>query len=72
MCRSIKLLRTYDEPATAQEFDEAALPFMRKISDFRKPAQLNEDAFNRAVSEISVFSQRLPDQLRVPSHPAGR
>lgn len=72
MCRSIKRLRTYDEPATLQEFDEAALQFVRKISGFRKPAQLNEDAFNRAVAEISVVSQRLLDELRVPARPAGR
>jgi hypothetical protein len=38
MCRSIKRLRTYDEPATLLEFDEAALQFVRKISGFRKPA----------------------------------
>ncbi len=67
MCRSIKRLRTYDEPATEQEFDEAALQFVRKISGFRKPAAVNEDAFNRAVDEISVVSQRLLSELKVPA-----
>lgn len=72
MCRSIKRLRTYDEPATTQEFDEAALQFVRKISGFRKPAKANEDAFNRAVEEISAVSQRLLSELKVPARPAAR
>ena len=69
MCRSIKRLRTYDEPATEQEFDEAALQFVRKISGFRKPAAKNEEAFNRAVEEISAVSQRLLSELEVPARP---
>jgi len=69
MCRSIKRLRTYDEPATVQEFDEAALQFVRKISGFRKPAAKNEAAFNRAIEEISVVSQRLLAELQVPARP---
>lgn len=72
MCRSIKRLRTYDEPATLQEFDEAALQFVRKISGFRKPAKANEDSFNRAVAEISLVSQRLLDELKVPARPVAR
>ena len=72
MCRSIKRLRTYDEPATVKEFDEAALQFVRKISGFRKPAQANEAAFNRAVAEISLVSQRLLDDLEVPARPVAR
>lgn len=70
MCRSIKRLRTYDEPATEQEFDEAALQFVRKISGFRKPAAVNEEVFNRAVEEISVISQRLLSELKVPARRA--
>ena len=70
MCRSIKRLRTYDEPATLLEFDEAALQFVRKISGFRKPAQVNEDAFNRAVDDISAISQRLLSELKVPARRA--
>ena len=72
MCRSIKRLRTYDEPATVQEFDEAALQFVRKISGFRKPAAKNEAAFNRAVEEISAVSQRLLAELQVPARPASK
>jgi hypothetical protein len=72
MCRSIKRLREYDEPATEQEFDEAALQFVRKISGFRKPAARNEEAFNRAVEEISAVSQRLLSELVVPARPAAK
>jgi hypothetical protein len=72
MCRSIKRLREYDEPATVQEFDEAALQFVRKISGFRKPAARNEEAFHRAVEEISAVSQRLLSELQVPGRPASK
>ncbi len=69
MCRSIKRLRSYDEPAAMQEFDEAALQFVRKISGFRKPAQVNEEAFERAIAEISAVSRRLLGELKLPARP---
>jgi hypothetical protein len=66
MCRSIKTLRDAEQvTATDQEVYEAALQFVRKISGYRKPAQRNEDAFNRAVEEISASSRRLLDDLVV-------
>ncbi len=70
MCRSIKRLRTWEQPATPDEFDEAALQFVRKISGFRQPARVNEAAFNRAVREISSLSQRLFVELKLPARPA--
>lgn len=66
MCRSIKTLRDSEQvTATDQEVYEAALQFVRKISGYRKPATRNEDAFNRAVEEISASSRRLLDDLVV-------
>ncbi len=66
MCRSIKTLRDSEQvTATDQEVYEAALQFVRKISGYRKPAQRNEDAFERAVDEISASSRRLLDDLVV-------
>jgi hypothetical protein len=66
MCRSIKTLRDSEKvTATDQEVYEAALQFVRKISGYRKPATRNEDAFNRAVEEISASSRKLLDELLV-------
>lgn len=70
MCRSIKVLRRPDEFATQQEIDGAALQFVRKISGFHKPSMANQKAFDQAVREIAVASQRLLDA--VAAKPAGR
>jgi len=65
MCRSIKTLRRPDMPATDEELRAAALQFVRKISGYRKPSRANEEAFNRAVNEISLTSKALLDSLVV-------
>ena len=59
MCRSIKTLRRADTPATGEEVSAAALQFVRKVSGYRKPSRANEEAFNAAVDEIAVASERL-------------
>jgi hypothetical protein len=63
MCRSIKTLRRQDAPATAEEVQAAALQFVRKVSGYRHPSQRNHEAFDAAVAEIALASQRLLDQL---------
>jgi len=63
MCRSIKRLRTPEGPASQEEIDEAALQFVRKVSGYRKPSSANEEAFERAVAEISDASKRLLESL---------
>lgn len=65
MCRSIKQLRLPDRAATEDEFDAAALQFVRKVSGYRKPSQANQRAFDRAVREISRSSRRLLDSIAV-------
>jgi hypothetical protein len=59
MCRSIKVLRRPDEPATTSDLNQAALQFVRKISGFNKPSRVNQEAFDRAVMEIAQTSRRL-------------
>jgi hypothetical protein len=59
MCRSIKVLRRADPPATDDDIEAAALQFVRKISGFQRPSMKNEVAFNAAVREISEVSERL-------------
>lgn len=63
MCRSIKVLRRPEEPATADEVSQAALQFVRKISGYNKPSKVNQEAFDKAVREIAEASQRLLDQV---------
>ncbi|MEO8324058.1 MAG: DUF2277 domain-containing protein [Actinomycetota bacterium] len=67
MCRSIKVLRDYENPPADEDVEAAALQFVRKISGFRKPSRANEDAFNRAVDEITEASRSLLDSL-TPTH----
>jgi hypothetical protein len=63
MCRSIKTLRRADEEATDDEIAAAALQFVRKVSGYRKPSRMNEEAFDAAVDEIAEASRRLLDSL---------
>lgn len=67
MCRSIKVLRDYENPPADEDVEAAALQFVRKISGFRKPSMANEDAFNRAVDKITEASRSLLDSL-TPTH----
>ena len=67
MCRSIKTLRSADEPPTSDEIDAAALQFVRKVSGFRAPSQANKETFDRAVTEVADATRRLLDDLVVRS-----
>jgi hypothetical protein len=67
MCRSIKVLRRPEEPATREEISAAALQFVRKVSGYRKPSRANEGAFDRSVVEIAESVEKLLDQI---GHPA--
>ena len=64
MCRSIKPLRLPDRKATEQEITEAALQYVRKVSGYRKPSRLNQEAFDVAIAEIAQATEKLLDQLQ--------
>lgn len=66
MCRSIKTLRNTEIPATDEEIRAAALQFVRKVSGYRKPSRVNEEAFERAVDEVARATQNLLDGLKQP------
>jgi hypothetical protein len=72
MCRNIKTLFNFEPPATEQEIRASALQFVRKLSGFNKPSQVNEDAFNRAVVEITAAASRLIFALETSSEPRNR
>lgn len=63
MCRSIKTLRHADVVATDEEIRAAARQFVRKVSGFSKPTARHEAAFEAAVDEITVASQKLLDAV---------
>jgi hypothetical protein len=69
MCRNIKPLFNFDPPVTDDEVRAASLQFVRKISGFTKPSKTNEEAFDRAIDEVSAAARRLMDSL-VTSAPA--
>jgi hypothetical protein len=70
MCRSIKVLRVKGQRPTEDEVTAAALQFVRKISGFRKPSRANQEAFDRAVSEIAQSSKRLLEGMVGVEQPA--
>ena len=67
MCRSIKVLRDYENPPSDVEIEAAALQFVRKISGFRTPSKVNQAAFDRAVAEVTEVSARLLRSLEPSS-----
>jgi hypothetical protein len=70
MCRSIKTLRHADVIATDEEIRAAARQFVRKVSGFSKPTSRHQPAFEDAVDEIALASQRLLDRIatNLPGH----
>lgn len=77
MCRSIVVLRG-DEPATPVEVEAAARQYVRKVSGAREPSKQNEEAFERAVREVTESTARLlgswsvPKGARPPAMPRSR
>jgi hypothetical protein len=69
MCRNIRTLHNFEPPATEEEVRSAALQYVRKISGSTKPSKANEEAFERAVDEVTAVSSRLLAEL-VTSAPA--
>ncbi|MCH2518612.1 MAG: DUF2277 domain-containing protein [Dehalococcoidia bacterium] len=59
MCRSIKVLRSADSQPDESEVRAAALQFVRKISGYRHPSQVNTAVFEAAVEEITAVSRTL-------------
>jgi hypothetical protein len=72
MCRNIKPLFNFEPPANDDEIRAASLQFVRKISGFNKPSQVNQEAFDRAVEEIAHVSQHLLAALETSAPPKDR
>jgi hypothetical protein len=59
MCRNIKTLHNFAPRATEEEIRGSSLQFVRKLSGFTRPSKTNEDAFNRAVDQVTLAAQEL-------------
>jgi len=72
MCRNIHTLYNYEPPATEEEIQGAALQYVRKVSGYTKPSQANEEAFARAVDEVTEATARLLGSLVTTAAPRDR
>jgi hypothetical protein len=72
MCRNIKTLANFEPPATADEIGASALQFVRKLSGMNKPSRANEEAFQRAVEEVTAAAERLIRSLSINAPPRDR
>ncbi len=72
MCRNIRQLHNFEPPASEHEVRDAALQYVRKIAGTSKPSKLNEEAFNRAVDEISHATYHLLEHLTTTAPPKNR
>jgi len=72
MCRNIRPLFNFDPPATDDEIRAAALQYVRKISGFTKPSQVNQAAFDAAVDEVARVSAHLIATLETNAAPKNR
>lgn len=72
MCRSIKTLFNYDPPVTDEEIYASSLQYIRKVSGYRKPSQVNQVAFDRAVEDVALITKQLVDSLVTNAPPRDR
>lgn len=72
MCRNIRTLHNFSPPATDDEVRASALQFVRKLSGTNKPSKANEEAFNRAVDEVTHAARQLLDSLVTTAPPRDR
>jgi len=72
MCRNIKTLFNFEPPATDDEVRDASLQFVRKLSEFTKPSKANEEAFERAVEQVTAAARTLIDSLVTTADPRDR
>ena len=72
MCRNIKILYNFEPPTTEDEVRAAALQYVRKIAGTTKPSKANEEAFNRAVEQVTQAATELLDSLVTTAPPRDR
>lgn len=71
MCRNITTLRGLEPAATAEEIEAGARQYVRKITGVQKTSTVTEEAFERAVAEITAISTRVLGELPPRKQPPG-
>ncbi|HVW90699.1 MAG TPA: DUF2277 domain-containing protein [Gaiellaceae bacterium] len=72
MCRNIRILYNFSPPTSEDEVEAAALQYVRKVSGMTKPSKANEEAFARAVAEVTAVTSRLLGELVTTAPPRDR
>jgi hypothetical protein len=72
MCRNIKTLHNFAPPATDDEIRASALQFVRKLSGYTHPSETNQEAFDRAVDQVTKAAHDLLASLITAAPPRGR
>ena len=72
MCRNIRTLHNFEPPATAEEVRAAAVQYVRKVSGTTRPSRANQEAFDRAVDEVTAATARLLEGLSTSAPPRDR
>ncbi len=72
MCRNIRTLHNFEPPASEDEVHDAALQYVRKISGSTKPSKANQEAFDRAVEEVTAATRTLLEGLTSSAPPKDR
>lgn len=72
MCRNIKTLYNFDPPATDEEIRAAATQFVRKLSGFTRPSQVNRAAFERGIDDVAHAAHHLLAALVTAAEPRDR
>ncbi len=72
MCRNIKTLYNFDPPTTQEEIHAASVQFVRKISGFTKPSNINSAPFNHAVEKVDQVVAELLESLATSAQPRNR
>ena len=72
MCRNIRPLFNFEPPAGESDVRNASLQFVRKISGATKPSKANQEAFDRAVNEVTDSCQRLLASMVTTAPPKNR
>ncbi len=72
MCRNIKTLFNFAPPATDDEIRAASLQFVRKLSGYNAPSKANQEAFDKAVEQVSAAAGALIASLVTSADPRDR
>ncbi|MEY4173657.1 MAG: hypothetical protein RI900_822 [Actinomycetota bacterium] len=63
MCRNITTLRGLEPPATADEVEAAARQYVRKVSGVQSVSAATQEAFDRAVRDVTAATAALLAEL---------